>query len=38
MTFCTRRRGEFVDEEESTRTRDALGVEGALARGVSKRR
>lgn len=38
MTFCTSRRGELELGEESTRTRDAFGVDGALASGVSKRR
>ena len=38
MTFCTSRRGEFEFGEESTRTREAFGVDGAFASGVSKRR
>lgn len=38
MIFCTNRSGEFVDGDESTRTRDALGVDGAFERGVSNRR
>ena len=38
MTFCTSRRGEFELGEESTRTREAFGVDGAFASGVSKRR
>jgi len=37
MSFWTRLRGE-LEGEESTRTREALGVVGLVERGVSKRR
>lgn len=38
ITFWTKRRGEAEEGEESTRTREALGVDGPLEMGASKRR